>query len=220
MNKLQLIMVLGVILAAGLTWQLASMPKLDTAEQANPTSTPAVSTIETTQPATSHPNNDELSELNPSDAEQASWLEHPNVKAYFARQEQKQTIKEYFDNPAGHDPQAIYELIEKIESEGRMVAFEALSLKLAWLEKNTTDKATFQAKSQAIIDAYKQKAQAMNDAYQPEDIPGFTQYKAQEKRIIAEVNAMTQFPEGHNKQSYLRERLLQARILAYGEGSI
>ncbi len=43
MNKLQLIMVLGVVLAAGLTWQVASQSKLEAAQQSFATS--AVSSV-------------------------------------------------------------------------------------------------------------------------------------------------------------------------------
>ncbi|MEM9760664.1 MAG: hypothetical protein AAF933_15585, partial [Pseudomonadota bacterium] len=55
-------------------------------------------------------------------------------------------------------------------------------------------------------------------AFKPENIPGFTDYKTREAEIIAEVNGMDSFPQGQTRQQYLRERLLEARIEAYGEG--
>lgn len=215
MKTLQLIIVCGVILAASVTWQLASEAKIKGSTAYAPPLPNDAILAQTTQKQAFQ--DTDIDTLNIDDAQKQAWLEHPRVKAYFEKESQKQQLKDYFDNPSGHDPQAIYSLIEKIEAEGRMVAFEALSLKLAWLEKNTTDADEFKTKSEAIINQYKQKAQQMNAQYKPENIPGFTQYKAQEKQIIDEVNNMSSFPDGHSKQSYLRERLLQARIVAYGE---
>ena len=215
MNQLQFIMVCGVILAASISWHLAGEAKIKEAT-ASLKPNPSSETLNSPEQSLDSVH-DSIETQAPNDNEKQALLANPKVKAYLAKEDRKQELKDYFDNPAGHDPEAIYQLIEHIENEGRMVAFEALSLKLAWLEKNTNDPEEFKTKSERIINEYKQKSQTMNAQYKPENTPGFTEYKQQEKAIIAEVNGMTDFPDGHNKQSYLRARLLQARILAYGE---
>lgn len=47
--------------------------------------------------------------------------------------------------------------------------------------------------------------------------PAFAAYKAREAEIIAEVQGRTSFPGGMSRSDYLRERLEEARIEAYGE---
>jgi len=141
---------------------------------------------------------------------------HPKVLAYLQKEQDKKRIQEYFANPTGHDPQAIYALIEKIESQGRVVAFEALSMKLAWLEKNTTE-SEFKQKREALVADYRKKAETAHSNYKPENTPGFTEYKQAEASIIKQVANMQSFPDGMSKQEYLRKRLLDARIAAYDQ---
>lgn len=148
--------------------------------------------------------------------EQQALLAHPNVKAYLAREQQKATLKQYFEQPSGHDPEKIYQLIESIENEGRLLGFEALNLKLAWLELNSANEDDFKQASQKLIESYKQKAEKAALNYAPESIKGYTKYKEMESAIVKEVMAMDSFPEGHSRQSYLRDRLLNARVMAYG----
>lgn len=142
-------------------------------------------------------------------------LSNEKTLAYLKKEEEKKRLQHYFENPTGENPQAIFELIEKIEQEGRVVGFEALSLKLAWLELNTTDEQDFQTKSEHIIEEYRKKAADSKAAHQPSSIPGFDEYKEREQAIIQEINSMHEFPDDHTKQSYLRFRLQQAREVAY-----
>lgn len=142
-------------------------------------------------------------------------LSNEKTLAYLKKEEEKKRLQDYFENPTGENPQAIFELIEKIEQEGRVVAFEALSLKLAWLELNTTDAQDFQTKSEQVIEEYRKKAADSQAAHQPSSIPGFDEYKEREQAIIHEINSMHEFPDGHTRQSYLRSRLQQAREMAY-----
>lgn len=51
--------------------------------------------------------------------------------------------------------------------------------------------------------------------YDPAAIPGFNRYKQSEQAIIAEVAAMDGFADEAERQAYLRQRLLEARIEAY-----
>jgi len=183
-----------------------------TASTPSPAITQAIETLETKSSSVdvSALSSDTLT------ADQKALLAHPKVQAYLKREQEKNTLKQYFEQPTGHNPESIYNLIEKIESEGRLLGFEALNLKLAWLEINTPDEGAFKAASQKLLNTYKQRAAQAAENYAPEKIAGYSEYKKMETEIINEVMAMDSFPNGHSQQSYLRERLLKARILAYG----
>ena len=51
----------------------------------------------------------------------------------------------------------------------------------------------------------------------PDHGPAFTDYKAREAAILAEVLARDSFPGGMSREAYLEERLAEARREAYGE---
>ncbi|MEL7047022.1 MAG: hypothetical protein AAGL66_18720, partial [Pseudomonadota bacterium] len=95
---------------------------------------------------------------------------------------------------------------------------EAMHLKLSWLALNTPDEATYEKEAAALVEDYAARDRAAREAFNPENIPGYTDYKTREAEILAEVNRMDSFPQGQTRQQYLRERLLEARIEAYGEG--
>ncbi len=142
------------------------------------------------------------------------------VDAYLELERTREALREYFDDPEGQadNAQAIYETIDRLEREGRVIGFEAMHMKLSWLALNTPDEATYEERATELMEDYAAKDRAAREAFKPESIPGFTDYKTREAEIIAEVNRMDSFPQGQTRQQYLRERLLEARIEAYGEG--
>lgn len=142
---------------------------------------------------------------------------HPTVVAYLNREADKQRLKDYFAGEGKDDPAAIWALIESLEQQQRVLGFEALHLKLAWLEKQHQSRAEFDAAAQALMEDYRQRAAASGETYRPENIPGYTDYKARELEIIAQVNQMQSFPDGLSRAEYLRQQLLEARLAAYGE---
>lgn len=143
-------------------------------------------------------------------------LSHPNVERYLAREARKEKLQGYFNDEQGSDADSAWKLIEEVEGEGGMLAYEALALKLAWLEKNSESKAEFDQASEALLESYRTRAQQATEQYDPyRDVPGFAQYKEMETRIVAEVQGMTSFPEGMSRQEYLRNRLQEAREQAY-----
>jgi hypothetical protein len=151
---------------------------------------------------------------------EAEVLNDPRVKAYLQREADRETLQAYFDNPDDNPAQAgaIWDLIETLESEQRVVGFEALHLKIAWLSVNSPDQEAFQQRAENLLAQYREQAERRRAAHDPRKIPGFERYKAMERDIIAEVSAMQHFPDGHSRQSYLRQRLQQARVEAYGSG--
>lgn len=142
---------------------------------------------------------------------------HPTVTAYLSREADKQRLRDYFAGRVDEDPDAIWAMIESLEQQQRVLGFEALHLKLAWLEKQHSKREEFEAAAQALMEDYRQRAAASGDSYRPENIPGYTDYKTRELEIIARVNQMQSFPDGLSRAEYLRRQLLEARLQAYGE---
>lgn len=146
-----------------------------------------------------------------------SRLSHPTVLAYMAREDDKQRLRDYFAGQGEQEPEAIWALIESLEQQQRVLGFEALHLKLAWLEKQHDNREDFNAAAQQLLEEYRQRAAEAGDSYRPENVPGYTDYKARESEIIAQVNRMQSFPDGLSRAEYLRQQLLDARLQAYGE---
>ena len=144
-------------------------------------------------------------------------LEHPRVQSWLALEENKRLLTNYFadaENSALNDGEA-WALIEQAEREGRVIGFEAMHMKIAWLERNSANAEEFNRRRDELIADYRQRAEKMNRDYDPASIPGFTDYKAREADIIREVRAMETIPDGLSEQAYLRQRLLEARIEAF-----
>jgi hypothetical protein len=141
------------------------------------------------------------------------------VQAYLSLEDTRRSLQAYFSSPgtSSADPKAILETIDALERDGRLVGLEALHLKVAWLALNSSDEDDYRARARSLIDEYAERDRAARAAFDPGAIPGYTDYKVREAEIIAEVNGMDSFPQGQTRQQYLRERLLQARIEAYGE---
>ncbi|WP_145924336.1 hypothetical protein [Microbulbifer aggregans] len=145
-------------------------------------------------------------------------LEHPRVQEYLAEETDKRALQDYFAGGDGEisDDEA-WALIERIEHEGRVLAFEALTLKLAWLDRNSDNKDDYDQRSAEILAQYRQRSERQLQQYDPyEEVPGFARYKELEAEIVREVQQMESFPEGVSRQAYLRQRLQAARQEAYG----
>lgn len=146
-------------------------------------------------------------------------LADENVISYLKRRSEKDDLKNYFakDTTSAAEDAETWQLIETIEAQGRVLAFEALHLKMAWLEKNSNNQQQFEVSAKALMEKYRQQALQSQTLDNPEARPEFKNYKQAETDIIREVSAMTRFPNGQTKQQYLRQRLLAARMQAYGE---
>lgn len=155
----------------------------------------------------------------PSFAAPLSAGDQAKVDAYLTREATRQRLQDYFDAPGENAAIAadIWREIEQLEAEGRIVGFEAMHMKLSWLALNSGDEAAYEQEAAALVEEYVKRDRAARAAFKPEDIPGYSDYKSREAEIIAEVNAMEEFPQGQTRQQYLRVRLLQARKEAYGE---
>lgn len=154
----------------------------------------------------------------PQDQAVEALLEHPRVQEYLAEETDKRALQDYFAGGDGaiSDDEA-WALIERIERESRVLAFEALTLKLAWLDRNSDNKDDYDQRSAEILAQYRQRSERQLQQYDPyEEVPGFARYKELEAEIVREVQQMESFPEGLSRQAYLRQRLQAARQEAYG----
>mgnify|MGYP000542138707 CR=1 FL=1 len=198
-NKVRLSVVIALILGAGVaTWRYTSPPSPEPTGNLQAEAPPDNAAV---------PGGEELAKL----------LSDPRVQTYFQRQKDKQTLSDYFsDEGADLTDREVWQLIESIEGEGRMMAYEAMALKLAWLERNSASKIEFDAAAQQLVEEYRQKSSQTAKEYNPyEDVPGFAEYKEEEKRIVREVQQMTAFPDDMSRQEYLRRRLQEVREKAY-----
>ena len=105
--------------------------------------------------------------------QQNTLLTHQKGVAYLEKD--KAALIRYFNNNGAlkpsHSPEEIWEIIERIENEKHVFAFEALSLKLRWLEINADSEQEFKTKSAQLTAFYQQKAQAANDTQKPYQTP-------------------------------------------------
>lgn len=160
---------------------------------------------------------DTVAEDVPSDSLE-ELMSHPNVVRYLEREARKERLHDYFSDLDDSSADEAWRLIDEIEQDGGMMAYEALALKLAWLEKNSADKAAFDRASKSLLEEYRERSQQASEQYDPyRDVPGFARYKDMEKSIIAEVQGMENFPDGMTRQEYLRSRLQIARESAFSQ---
>ncbi|MCO1334263.1 hypothetical protein MO867_07890 [Microbulbifer sp. OS29] len=144
-------------------------------------------------------------------------LDHPRVKAYLDQENIKRALKDYFSGLGELSSEEAWEAIEEVEREARVTGYEALSLKLAWLEKNSVSQGEFKLRAEELFNVYRSQAQSVIDDYDPHiEVPGFSTYKELEQSIVEEVQQMTSFPGGMSRHEYLRKRLQDARETVYG----
>ncbi|WP_308363811.1 MULTISPECIES: hypothetical protein [unclassified Microbulbifer] len=201
-NKIRLSVVIALALGAGVaTWRYFFSPAQSSADI--PTE---VTVADDSDPSPAKQGREDLSSL----------LSDPRVQRYFQREKDKRSLQDYFSNSGELSAEESWQLIEAIEAEGRIMAYEAMALKLAWLERNSASKSEFDRAAGELVESYRQKSQQSAEEYDPyEDVPGFAEYKEMEAQIVREVQQMTTFPDSMSKQEYLRRRLQEAREKAY-----
>jgi len=103
-------------------------------------------------------------------------LNAPKGPNHLARD--KAALIEYFNNDEiepTHSPEEVWEMIERIEDDKHVFAFEALSLKLRWLEKNADNDQELKNRSAQLTELYNQKAQAAKDSDTPYQYSDFAE---------------------------------------------
>jgi hypothetical protein len=101
--------------------------------------------------------------------------------------------------------------ISRYEAAGELSASEALLLKIALIRETIADQAAQTAQVTALQQHYRAESERLQAEWQARPDPAFDLYKAREREIVAEVNLMSEIPDGMSRNEYLRQRLQRAR---------
>lgn len=150
----------------------------------------------------------------------------PEVQAYRDRQRFEQRIQRFVqqsaqlsDGERAATAQALEAEIGRMEAARQLSAGEAVLLRMHVVNAVGGDPGARLQRAQALALLYRRDAerrQAEFEQAQRND-PRFRSYKQREAEIVAEVQAMRSFPGGMDRDTYLRQRLQEAREAAYAQ---
>lgn len=140
------------------------------------------------------------------------------IEEYMTDIDLQDSVRTYFDSYENLSAEERQQLAQKIEAqldrqeaEEKIIPLEALSLRLALLKTNSSD-ADYPELARQLTEKY----QASIAATEPEfDTIRADRYKEEERKILREVQAMSQYPNGMSQSQYLRQRLNEAREEIY-----
>jgi hypothetical protein len=105
--------------------------------------------------------------------------------------------------------------IDTMESRGELALSEALLLQIALIKAVSTDENEQKRRAQALISRYQAISAEREARLAQRPDPNFERYKAEEKRIVEQVLALQNIPDGLTRDQYLRQRLQEARERNY-----
>lgn len=198
-----------VLAGAALSWYWLQ-PAARTAQQAPampPTSALPQPAVPSEQPPTS---------------EQLQLLAVPQVRQQQQRLAFHNSYRDFIERAAELDAAAraaevrdLEQGIETLEQQGELALSEALLLQLALIKADTQDEAAQKARGEALIRRYQALSAEREAAQAQRPNPQFERYKAEERRIVEEVMALQNVPDGLSRDQYLRQRLQEARERSY-----
>lgn len=159
-----------------------------------------------------------------ADPRLAALQESPQARIYRERQDFETRSKRFLRDAATLGPverekqaRALSMSIDKYEREAGLSAGEALLLRSALIKATVADETQQAARIAHLMQDYRERADRGTAEYlaQQQRDPRFQDYKARERSIVAEVMALRSIPGGLSRDEYLRQRLQQARELAY-----
>lgn len=153
--------------------------------------------------------------------EQQQLLENPETLSFTRQLEFQADVRQFFQQADSltvterHNQAAdLRQRLEEYEAADKVSAPEGLMVRIAMVKLEVQgEEAQKQAVSE-LINQYQAESQARHQAWLNRPKPQFEAYKEQEKQIVAEVMAMDRIPNGMDRNEYLRQRLLQARVAA------
>ena len=109
--------------------------------------------------------------------------------------------------------------LERFEQEGRLIASEAMMLKIQVLKLRKLEDHVFQEQSTAILEGYKSRREQVLKEFGEEPSPELIAYKLRSKQVADEVAAMPSgaFVDEASRNEYLRQQLQQARVEIYSQ---
>lgn len=153
-------------------------------------------------------------------------MSDPNIQAWQAQQDFKNRITAFFNEaktfPAGRRRSEAAELAEQVktyESEKRLTAAEAMMLRAELIRASVDDEQEQTRQIQALNDQYRQAYDQAQAQAQAAPDPRMQDYKQREREIVQRVMGMTQFPDGMDRDTYLRRQLQQARMQVFSQPS-
>lgn len=161
-----------------------------------------------------------------ADPRVAALQQSPQARLYRERQDFEADSKRFLRDAAQLGPvereqrtRALSASIDKYEREGGLSAGEALLLRSGLIKATVADETQQAARIAELTQGYRERADRRTAEYlaQHQSDPRFMDYKARERSIVAEIMAMPSIPGGLSRDQYLRQRLQQARELAYAE---
>lgn len=161
-----------------------------------------------------------------ADPRVAALEQNPQVRAYRKRQDFEARSRGFLRNaaklgPVEREKQAreLSASIDEYEREGGLSAGEALLLRSGLIKATVADETEQTARIAELTQDYRERADRRTAEYlaQHQSDPRFQDYKARERSIVAEVMVMPSIPGGLSRDEYLRQRLQQAREVAYGK---
>lgn len=145
------------------------------------------------------------------------------VARYEARQVFFASLRDFLDDPSHvpADQRAAYaeasaDALRDYEERGELSAAEATFLRLALLRHQVSDD-EYEAAAAALIEDTAQVSAEREAAWQATQRQQMAAYRERERAVVAEVEAMTSFPDGMTRGQYLRERLQAERERLAGE---
>lgn len=161
----------------------------------------------------------------PSDLDVAALEATPQARQWRQRRDFARRLKTFLAAAPGmgavarsEQARALAAAVDAQERARRMSAGEAFLLQAALIDAGAVDEDARVEALARLAERYRADAARREQAWRTQlrNDPRFRDYKASERRIVAEVMAMPEIPGGLSRDAYLRQRLLQARERAYG----
>ena len=117
-----------------------------------------------------------------------------------------------------HEPRAreLLAEVDELSAAAYLTAPEALALRLSLL-KYALPADEYRDVADTLVSEARQRAESAEREWASRSDPKLEYYRSEERRIVEQSAAMTEFPEGMTRQAYLRERLLELRIEVFTE---
>lgn len=155
-------------------------------------------------------------------AEQLQWLAAPEVRAQQQRLAFHNRYRDFIAQAGQLDAaaraaeaRALGERIDALERQGELALSEALLLQVALIKADSPDEAEQKARGEALVRRYQALSAEREARLAQRRDPNFERYKAEERRIVEDVLALQDIPDGLSRDQYLRQRLQEARERSY-----
>ena len=96
-----------------------------------------------------------------------------------------------------------------------MALSEALLLQIALIRAVSQDESEQKRRAEALVERYRAISAEREARLAQRSDADFERYKAEERRIVDDVLALQNIPDGLTRDQYLRQRLQEARERSY-----